>query len=74
MRKDVKYLLMAYFFVYIGLCNGLSSWLPTFCYKNDYLSLKDSAQSVSYFWLTIFIGRTLSVYFGKYKVLKMILY
>ncbi len=54
---------MVYYFVYIGLCIGLSSWLPTFCYKNEYLNLKDSAQSVSYFWLTIFIGRTLSVKF-----------
>ena len=32
---------MVYYFVYIGLCIGLSSWLPTFCYKNEYLNLKD---------------------------------
>ncbi len=53
---------------------GLSTWLPTFCYKNDYLNLKDSAQSLSYFWLSIFFGRTLSVKFAKLKVIKMIIY
>ncbi len=65
---------MMYFFIYIGMIIGLSTWLPTFCYKNDYLNLKDSAQSLSYFWLSIFFGRTLSVKFAKLKVIKMIIY
>jgi len=40
MRRDIRYILVIFYFLYVGIEIGFGSWLPTYCYKNNYLDLK----------------------------------